>query len=138
MNNKGIALVTVLIIVGIMMVLISILYFSINTDYFLNRNFKSYIMNFYYADGAVKIEDVKVITLNVPNISEPNILESGSATFPGTNVNYQYLIRYEFYKQNITPGTSLNMFNDYFYSVNSDVNNVKVKEFISKIGPTIH
>ena len=138
MNNRGVAIVTVLIIIGVIMGLISILYYSLNTNFLINKNFKSYIADFYLADGAAKIQDVKTITLNVSNISEPNILETGSATFPDTNVSYQYEIKYEFYKESISPGTSLNMFNDYFYSVITNVNNIQIKEFLSKIGPKIH
>ena len=72
------------------------------------------------------------------NISEPNILETGNANFPGTNTQYNYTIKYEFYKESITPGTSLSMFNDYFYSVKTGVDDVEIKELISKIGPKIH
>ena len=138
MNKKGIALVVVLIILGIIMSLVTILYYSLNTDLRLNLNFKNYMQDFYLADSSAKIQDVKVISLSVSNISEPNVLEEGQATFPGTNKIYNYEIKYEFYKESIMPGTSLNMFNNYFYSVKTYSNKIGIKELVSKIGPKIH
>jgi len=93
MNKKGIALVVVLIILGIIMSLVTILYYSLNTDLRLNLNFKNYMQDFYLADSSAKIQDVKVISLSVSNISEPNVLEEGQATFPGTNKIYNYEIK---------------------------------------------
>ena len=138
MNNKGIALVTVLIVIGTIMALISILFYTSKTSNMLNINFKNYLQDFFLGDGALKIEDVKVITINVSNISEPNVIGTGTTTFPYTNKNYTYQIRYEFFKQHISPGTSLSMFNDYFYSIRVDIESQYLKEFVSKIGPTIH
>ncbi len=134
MNKKGIALISTLIIIVIIMTLISLLFFSINTNFTILKNFKLYVQDFYQADAATKIEDVKILTLNVSNILRPNVLEEGIDTFPASNISYQYRIKYEFYERHISPGTSLNMFNNYYYSVDIDLNNIKIKEFVSKIG----
>ena len=139
MNNKGMALVTVLMLISVLLILIISLSTNSITNFSISKNTKSSKIDFYRANSANKIEMSDVVTLNVSNItnpSEPPIKDSdidlndSSLTF-----KYHSKIKFEFYKPAIKPGTSLNMFSNYFYTVNTKVNNTTIKTLVYKIGP---
>lgn len=134
-NNKGMALITVLSIMVIIGALIISLSVNMVSNLNLSANYKSSINNFYECEGVNTLEELNTISISVSDISKPSVIKSGSSNVPGTNQSYSVTIKYDFYKPAIMPGTSLNMFNDYFYIVRTTRGKVTIRKFISKLGP---
>ena len=139
MNNRGMALVTVLMLVSVLLILIASLLSNGITNISIFSNNKSSKIDFYIADSANKIEISDIITISVSNIttpSEPPIKDS-SLSLSDTSSSYTYhsTIKFEFYKSSITPGTSLNMFSNYYYNVTTTAGDATIKTLSYKIGP---
>jgi hypothetical protein len=135
MNNKGIALVTVIVVLAILGALVTSLMFTSMNSFFLSANYKQTISDFYASDGISNVEDLDVITISVSDISKPSVIKDSQGSIPGTNTTYSSQIKYNFYKPAVVPGTSLNMFNDFFYTVTVTKGRVNIRKFVSKIGP---
>ncbi len=135
-DKRGIALVTALVISLAISISIGILIYMITSGFHITKNYKSSVADFYECDGVNNIEVLDVITLNVSDITKPKILKQSSSSIPGSsNEIYNSAIKYEFYKPAIIPGTSLNIFNNYYYSVQTTKGTVTIKTWVSKIGP---
>ncbi len=139
MNNRGMAIVTVLMLISVILILIISLSINTVTNFTIVRNSKSTSIDFYKAESANKIEISDIITFNVSNItnpSEPPIKDADVSIDESSNsLNYHSTIKFEFYKNTIKPGTSMNMFSNYYYSVKTQVNNTVIKTLVYKLGP---
>ncbi len=136
MNGKnGVALVTTLIITLAIATMIGILSYLLFSSFHIEKNFKLYFNEFYECDGVNSIRQLDIVNLPVSDITKPSILISQMSTIPETSESYSYVIKYEFFKPAIIPGTSLNIFNNYFYSVQTQKGATTIKTLVSKIGP---
>jgi len=134
-NNKGVALVTVIIIVSVITVLIVSLNINTITSFFTSNYYRSSEQNFFMCEGANKIEESEVVIIGVSDISQPSTIKDEDVYFPGSSEKYHSKIKYEFYNTAIIPGTSLNMFNNYYYTVETTKDDATIRELISKLGP---
>ncbi len=134
-KEKGMALITVLMIITIIGVLIISLSTNTVDNLKLSAVYKSSITNFYECEGVNTIEELNVVTISVSDISKPSVIKAGTSNFPGNQGVYSVRIQYGFYKSAVVPGTSLNMFNDYFYFVRTTKGKTTIRKLVSKIGP---
>jgi hypothetical protein len=139
MNNRGMAIVTVLMLISVLLILIISLSTNSITNFSISKNSKDNSIDFYRSESGNKIEISDIITISVSNItnpSEPPIKDTNVDFSDGTSsFAYHSTIKFEFYKPTIKPGTSMNMFSNYYYTVRTGINNTEIKTLVYKLGP---
>ena len=152
-DEKGMALVVCLLI----MVIAAMIGIGVATDSTTSgriaRNQRDITRDFFIADGTNQIEVPKIATdqdMAVKNIAASKILRDDEDDDYDRSVTditdnppkYRSRIRYHFYQPTIKAGYSLNTFNSYLFSTQTQTRRkqhgrIKVNTVQSKIGPKI-
>ena len=137
MNNKGMALVTVILLIAVFVILVLSLSTNSITNFDILKNFKSSKTDFYVDEAANQYEMPNIISISVSNVSKTSVIKDSDSTLISGSDSYNYHseIRFLYYKNSIKAGTSLNMFSNYFYCIKTDVNKTTIRSMVYKLGP---